>query len=398
MFKFSGIPLFQAILFLYLILGMVLSTLYYPKNIAIKMYGMYLLTSVPSLFVALYYEEQQALLTFVYSLIPYILYLVINNKIYKNQYVKLLYVMQITILCIVLVGWAIRLEILPTNIFYDVSMIQFDFGYWGIRYLSSSRNSDYVYPMVGLALSLYFFFIVKKPLVNFLLSLMYIITLMASFSRAALVIALLSFVALFLTIVRMKLYSYFVMVMVFSSYALSFIDTSKLDEYALISASIFKLSNIDARFSNEQRIAIVESALISSPKYPLGVGLERYRVIYDNELKREYMPSYSGENAYITILIERGIIPFIFFILFQYHLFKSISFKGDFSLATFLFPMYLFYILFNYELNSAFFSFIMFFIIPFHFRKSHYRQQKRLKKIDKNAIGINEYSATRVRL
>ena len=65
-------------------------------------------------------------------------------------------------------------------IFPDARQSEVDLGYWGIRYMESSRNADYIYPLVG---SILCFKLVKNDILKKVFILFFLITAVYSKSR-----------------------------------------------------------------------------------------------------------------------------------------------------------------------------------------------------------------------
>lgn len=360
--KLNTIPMFQILLVIIIIILVVKRKKFYmpKKYIVIKYYWYYLLISLISLIIGFSFEPV-ALVTYLYGLFPFLLFILTYRSIDENSYNKLLSVMNISMLLITILGWMIRLEILDYNML-DSKIIesQFNLGYWGIRYIESTRNADYLYPLIGLSISVYHY-LKRKNAINFLLIIFYALTLMASLSRAALIIAIITILILFvLTSKRNKiiLFTTFIGLIVINFHTIEILFEK---QYSSIISSIFTLESTDYRFSNTDRINIIKHALYASILNPFGYGIDNYGVIY-SYLNIEDKIVYSGENAYLTILVERGWVAFFFFMLFWSSLFKNIFRNKYISFNTIAVPLLFIYFSFNYELNNVFACFIFYFI------------------------------------
>ena len=100
---------------------------------------------------------------------------------------------------------------------------------------------------------------------------------------------------------------------------------------------------------------------------PFGYGISNYSYIYDKSYTGRI--SFSGENAYLTFLVERGFLSFWFFLWFLIYLLKR-NLRYATGLNTFIIPAISVYYLFNYELNSVFPNFIFFLILVSDYLRS----------------------------
>lgn len=360
-FKISGTPIFQLLLIIcVLIVVLVYKVKPMPKIQEIKYYYWYLLSSIPALFVGLFSEVEDAFLVYIYTLLPFLLFVTTFDKIDKQFYHKLLGLLSLSMAFITIIGWLLRLSFLPLNIFFDVIDSEFELGYWGIRYTGSTRNNDYLYPLVGLAISMYFFVLKKYKLINLLLIIFFATTLISSLSRAAIIISILSIVQLLrLSTKQLRIGVFFVLFLIIS-FNFSFIMKQYDAKFNLILNSIFKTKDTETQFSNGIRLVIINDALGSSLVNPLGYGICNYSSIYEGN-NREHI-SNSSENAYLTILVERGWLPFIFFMCSLFFSLKKGIKSEVVNLNMFLLPFLFIYFLFNYELNNVFGTFIFYMV------------------------------------
>ena len=73
-------------------------------------------------------------------------------------------------------------------------------------------------------------------------------------------------------------------------------------------------SNTERNYSNSERIYIYIESIKSGFEYPFGVGLDNFGSAMSNSLTPN---TNSGENAYLTIFVERGFLGVISFLLFM---------------------------------------------------------------------------------
>lgn len=365
-FKISEIPIFQALLIITILIAVIGYGLKkMPKFVEIKYYLWYLLTSIPALFIGLVYEAENVMLVYFYTALPFLLFLTTFDKINKEFFHKLLGVLCFSLVFITILGWLLRLSILPLNTFFDVIDSEFDIGYWGIRYTDSTRNNDYLYPLVGLSISMYFFVLKKYKSINLLLIFFFIISLISSLSRAALIISVLSIIHLIRTSTKQLRIGVVFVLFILVSFNFTYIVNEYNNKFDLIVNSIFKTKDIDSRFSNGVRLTIIKDAFESSAVNPLGYGINNYSSIYESKF-RDHV-SNSSENAYLTILVERGWLAFIFFMAYLFKSLKKSLLNGGVNLNMFLLPFLFIYFLFNYELNNVFGTFVFYLVLLSNF-------------------------------
>jgi len=265
-------------------------------------------------------------------------------------------------LLITIIGWLIRLELIHLNLlFHSIVESEFLLGYWGIRYLESTRNADYLYPLIGLAISLYFYLSNSNKIYLFL-TIIFQLTLIASLSRGAIIIAILTLFFLFyIAEKRIKIYSLLVLIILFFI-NFDYIYNIYLTQYAIILESIFQTKSIQHNFSNESRIVILTDAIYSSLLNPIGYGLDNYQMIY-SIFDFNTRVSNSAENAFITILVERGWVAFLALLLIFFATIKYAYNYQNLNLNKVLAPMLLIYFTLNYELNNMFSCFTLYILL-----------------------------------
>ena len=323
----------------------------------------FVLFSIPSYLLSVYFNSTLISLPFFYFVIFYTI-LLLNNKNLDEDFVVLLFkYVLFSAFLITLYGWLIRFSFVGDGSYDDeAKTAELMLGYWGIRYDPSTRNSDFLYSLLGSAIAISLYMKTKK-LGYSMLIVFFNITMIMSYSRAALIIALLSFLVMFLLIgKRSKLLSLIILV-VLIAFNYEFLKPY----YDIISTnfvSIFSLA--DTNYSNAERIEIASLALYAAILNPIGYGLENYKIIYDI-FGSELSAKSSGENAFLTVLVERGWGALISIVLLLVFAFKN-AFKvykkygiSDFNLI--ICPFLLVYMMFNYELNGIYLNYIFFLIL-----------------------------------
>lgn len=361
-FKIASIPLFQSLFFLIIIILVITAKKFYkPKLKGVKYYEYYLYLSLPPFVIGMI-NTKAALFTYMYSIFPFLLFLLTFKKLDYMYYRKLLIGLNISMLLVTLAGWLIRLGYIDFDFFFtDVIESQYALGYWGLRYIESTRNADYLYPLIGLVISMYFY-IDKRNIVNLVLIFIFILTLIASESRAALIISILSLLFIFtLSNKKTKILFIFILISVISlNY--EFLYNMFTSKFELILLSIFSLESIDYKFSNTSRLNIIQYALTASAFNPIGYGIDNYSSIY-HIFNFDGRVSYSAENAFLTILVERGWFALFFFLFALLAMLKKAYQRKKITLNKILIPMLLVYFFFNYEFNNVFANFIFYIVL-----------------------------------
>jgi hypothetical protein len=185
-------------------------------------------------------------------------------------------------------------------------------------------------------------------------------SLIFSLSRAAFIIWIIGLFFFLISINIKSKISFFLIIILIIGYFYDFIISVAIPQFTDIMISVVQPNQSELNSSNEERLKIIIDATISASINPLGYGIGNYSSIY----KSNYVGhiSNSGENAYLTILIERGWLSFIFFIFFYL---KTILYnfnKKNFTSNLFFSFFSLIYFLFNYELNNVFVAFSVFFL------------------------------------
>lgn len=359
--RFNGVPSFQLLIVVY-ISFFFFSLKKEPNLNSLVLYRLFLISSLPCIFIGLILDSSNisdALIIYLYALFPYLLFRISYRYLNLLIFKKMLVALSLSMILIVTIGWLLRLGIIPVNTIFDVQDAEFLLGYWGISYKNSTRNHDYIYPLVGLCIHLYFYNTDYLKKISLLLIFIFTITLIASYSRGAIIITCILLLLLLKKSSTKKIISFSLLFFILISYNYSFIETVFDFKYEEIIFSIFELNNSNTSFSNADRITVWSDALKASIANPFGYGISNYSYIYDKSFTGRI--SFSGENAYLTLLVERGFFSFCFFLWFLIYLLKrSLRFATEFN--TFIIPAISVYYFFNYELNSVFPNFIFFLI------------------------------------
>lgn len=358
--RFFNIPTFHLLLIISILFAFWgRKKIILPKLNSLNYYIFFLVFSIPSLIIGYLFQDAFVLLVYTYCLLPFLLFTVSYQYIDHPSFNQLIKALNLSMILVVLVGWLVRLSVLPLDVFFDIQQSEFNIGYWGISYQQSSRNHDYLYPLVGLSTSAYLFKIGTRRLFCFIIICLFFISMIASLSRGAIVISIIFFI-LFIRLLPLnkKIYLFGTILLVavigFNTFKIFYDET-----YRDILSSIFEIKNKDSRFSNAGRLMIIENAITASLTNPLGYGINNYDAIYS---KQSTFRTYSAENAYLTILVERGWLAFGCFIAMFWSFFVSFLKTKSIGLNYFLLPTIAVYFLFNFELNNAF-VWLIFFIL-----------------------------------
>jgi hypothetical protein len=370
-FKIGGLSYFHIMLFIF----STLTLLFYRRirllNLnGLRSYWLYILFSIIPMLVGLFSSKDNVIIVIAYSLLPLFLFVIYSNNVCLKKFQVLLALLGLSVFFVVTLGWLLRVEILPLDfLFMEARADQFELGYWGIRYTAATRNSDYIYPMIGLVISYYFIRQGNKIIINEFLSIIYILTMFASLSRAAILIGFFS-----MLFYHRRLFIYFfIAVALYISFGL----INLFDIYAPIVYSVLDIKlESSGTFSNGERLGIISDALSASIENPFGYGIDNYNSIGYNSIGRI---SNTAENAYLTILVERGWFAIFFFVSSLFWMYKA-SLNNRTSFNYVLLPILAFYLLFNYEINGIFLSFILFFAfldysLHFNIGSSHGKYQ-----------------------
>jgi hypothetical protein len=361
--KIMSIPLFQTLLvFVIFVLAIKSRIIYSPNNeIGIKYYSYFLWASLFPLVIGIS-SSPTAFLVYLYSIFPLMLFTLTYKSISIELFHRMLKVMNMSMLGVTILGWLLLLGVVDYAYIYNNNMQpEFNIGYWGIRYTESTRNSDYLYPLIGLAISTYFNINQKKNIFYSILIFIFIVSLLASLSRGAIVISVVLILINFsLSTKIQKIQSILIvtfLVLMNYGYIVDMFDS----KYNAIIYSMSSFESTEGRFSNTGRMNILANSFLASIYNPVGYGINNYSSIYDI-YNLDTRISNSAENAYVTILVERGWLSFIFFLMAFYKFFKRAYIASHITLNKILLPMLAIYFLFNYELNTVLACFIFYIV------------------------------------
>ena len=362
--KICGIQLFVIIAIMYLVYS-------YMENIhtdeisdeGAKAYKRFILWSIPGLLIGLYFARYDAIYFYVYSLLPLLLYIrCIDNDVDLRGFLVLA---EISLLIVMVLGWGIHLRLLPIDfLFEDALESEVNLNYWGISYFESSRNHDYMYPMMCAAIALSSFKKESNILLRYTQLAVFflcLLTLLASLARGGMLIVF--------------IYLYFYVKGLSRPHRISFLcvilclavvfwrDMMRLfsDVYFNIFLSIFGLStenHYGSEFSNIDRQIIYIDAIKATFQNPIGYGIENFSMT-------SRFNGGSAENAYLTLMVERGWIATFFFITFLWKKWRRLRgmVNRENTINFYLIPVIAVYFLFNYEFTSYMCVFIFFIIL-----------------------------------
>jgi hypothetical protein len=184
-------------------------------------------------------------------------------------------------------------------------------GYWGIRYMPATRNSDVLYPLLGMICGIWWLMVgvgLRQKLLGLLLGGACTIAVVLSYSRGAWLAAFVG-IAVLLLVARVSavgitaiLLGFMVIAGVGFGVATELSNLLNMDLADGLSARVTSIWNpsADSTSSNDIRADILMASIAASFQYPLGVGAGNYRYfINDPELG-------NAENALFTVLGEAG--------------------------------------------------------------------------------------------
>lgn len=241
-------------------------------------------------------------------------------------------------------------------------------GYWGIRYVASTRNADVLYPLIG-AVASGALLVGQKGVaarlglfLSFCLSAFAVIQSLSRGAWVALIIALLIMFGKTLTDKRHSAKiilgtaittGFFVSVALFTSVSSSESNASLIVERALTMTSDSDPTNS----SNADRMEILQDTVNGMVTHPFGVGVGNIAF----SLNRANGSIGNAENAYLTLAAEGGWISMGLLLGLTYIILKQAYIHGRSSPATpsafqkaplALASAFAVYLIFNHELNS----------------------------------------------
>lgn len=243
-------------------------------------------------------------------------------------------------------------------------------GYWGIRYLPSTRNSDVLYPVVSslVASGLYMFSRVR--LIRILLMFIIIASFLAvilSLSRSGWIALSIGYIGLLwftrpqnVTIRRRgKAIGVIVLVCIIVATWFRFYGAST--HYELVVDRMQSIVNgSDPGVSNRERLELAQDAVAGILRYPAGVGVGNNAFA----LGRAIHWDGHAENAWLALGLEGGWLAIVAFSMILLGLVLSIqpipsgrvtAYDGvSYAIGMALLVAIFSYLMFNYELNSLF--------------------------------------------
>lgn len=244
--------------------------------------------------------------------------------------------------------------------------------YWGIHYLPSTRNSDVYYVAIPLfvTLTLIFFGNLKSFIIETLLiiiSLMFFIGVILSFSRGAWISTFTTFIfLLFMIWKRRGIFGRKGLRLILFTTIIILVSFTALNYFSMYNYFIGKIFSIffsdkasyylEEDISNDERIEILKATFNIIVSNPFGIGIYNLRYVY---------PAYGlyvnhPENTYLHVLAENGIFGFIGYMIFLFYplviLYKRIKVGPDDWLRDGIF-LTLIYLATSYIFNVEIFNF-----------------------------------------
>ena len=228
--------------------------------------------------------------------------------------------------------------------FPESKQAEVDIGYWGIRYMISSRNADYIYPIIGSILS---FKLLQNNFYKNIFVLFFLLTAVLSQSRGAFIISVTHILIMIFSDNKFKDSKYLLIIFTLLVFFIpNLVDLNFLE--SLID-SIFKIDKTST-FSNYERANILSLTLDKFLSHPFGLGIDCFYL--------DTTGARSAENAFLTILVERGFLPGILFLLMLFKMLKDSFYSKSKALLLFSSSIFV-YLIFNYELNNFFMNAIL---------------------------------------
>jgi hypothetical protein len=243
-------------------------------------------------------------------------------------------------------------------------------GYWGIRYLPATRNSDVLYAIVSSLIATGLYASASTRLIRVVLMFVSIASFAAvivSLSRGAWLALLTGYVALLWFTrqqhipVRRRVQAIGVIVLMGIVFVTWFNPAGTYSDYDAIIDRMHSITDAsDPSVSNRDRINLAMDAVVGILRHPTGVGVGN--IAY--ALGRPMGSIGSAENAWLTIGLEGGWFALAAFSLVLLWVFlsinpiasgRSVTDNGLLSaIGTALVVAICSYLMFNYELNSLF--------------------------------------------
>lgn len=296
-----------------------------------------LVLSFPPLLIGIGKNMENAILTYLLGLSAFSSSSLILKSSRKERLI-LFRTMLAVCLVVVLYGTLIRLLIIP-SIFFKSETSELLIGYWGIRYQPSTRNADYIVPLLALIINRHITGIdsILSKLIQVFLS----VILIFSLSRVALIIAIMALLEIFIK-------SGLKTIVLFTLSALTFFYTKIIDYFEFVPDIFRSIFEGGKKYSNADRESLLIDTLHSIKSNPLGQGVGAF----------EIAGKHSAESAFLTIFVEYGWCFSICFLLFLF--IKWIN-RGVFNILAK--TMVSLYFMFNYELNHFLGTFMFAFVL-----------------------------------
>ena len=301
-------------------------------------YVLYVLTSIPSLLLGIFAVGLSSLYVFVYSLV--VLLVSLSLTFTKVDLKTVYWALFVALVLITGLGWVFRLGLLdPSIIFESAESSEWLLGYWGIRYSPSTRNADYFYPLLAALLVNILF---SRSLIKNFLTLVFLVTVILSLSRAGLISSMLIAIVLWKKQGAVKGALNIILPLTLVVAIGLYTEIISANTFETINDVFQSISQGGSKFSNDDRKEIWIRTLKEIIRSPFGTGIDNF-----------YIPGLktaSAENAILTILLERGWIPGVLFLSVLIKMVMIDKFWKSMSVLSMM--VTLIYLMFNYELNN----------------------------------------------
>jgi O-antigen ligase len=227
-------------------------------------------------------------------------------------------------------------------------------GYWGIKYLPSTRNGDAFYPLVGLGLAIAAYRGANRPATWSLLALilMFGVAIVLSSSRSAwLVMLLLLYINMrsswtVRTVASTALAAGLVPILVIVTLP----ETGEVMKDRAL--SIFGYDEVIGS-SNEERFGLLSASASVALAHPLGTGIGNFSESVGVRSSSDGALFNHAENLLATVAVEQGLLGLLVYLALT-ALLASSMFRGRGATAA-LAAVAFGHSLLNYEVNSWFY-------------------------------------------
>lgn len=301
-------------------------------------YILYVLTGIPALLLGILAVGLSSLYVFVYSLV--VLLVSLSLTFTKVDLKTVYWVLFVTLALITGLGWVFRLGLLdPSLIFESAESSELLIGYWGIRYSPSTRNADYFYPLLAALLVNLLF---RRSLIKNFLTLIFLVTVVLSLSRAGLISSVLIALVLWSKQGAVKGAVNIILPLTLVVAIGFYTEIISANTFETINDIFQSISQGGSKFSNEDRKEIWICTIKEIVRFPFGTGINNFHI--------PGLKTASAENAFLTIFLERGWIPGLLFFCVLIRLVIIDKFWN--SMSGLAMVVTLIYLMFNYELNN----------------------------------------------